>query len=46
MNTNIIGTLNPEHLKENVKATLRGPLSPKVYSEARRRLDSVGMKPA
>jgi aryl-alcohol dehydrogenase-like predicted oxidoreductase len=46
MDTNIIGTLNPDHLKENVEATLRGPLSAEVYEEAKRRLADAGMAPA
>lgn len=44
--TNIVGTTDPGHLEENVKAVLRGPLPPDVYAEARRRLDGVGVKPA
>ena len=46
MNTNIVGTLNPEHLQENVKATLRGALPQDVYAETKRRLASIGMEPA
>ena len=42
----IVGTTNPEHLKENVRAVLRGPLSADVYAEAKRRLDKVGVSPA
>lgn len=41
MHTNIVGTKNPEHLKLNVAAAARGPLSPEVYAEAKRRLDAV-----
>jgi len=40
MNTNIVGTLNPEHLKENVAAAAR-PLPADTYAEAKRRLDAV-----
>ena len=43
--TLIVGTTNPEHLQENVEATLAGPLSADVYSEAKRRLDAVGVAP-
>lgn len=43
--TNIVGTLNPDHLAENVEGILRGPLSPDTYAEAKRRLDAVGMSP-
>lgn len=40
--TIIVGTLHPHHLLENVEAVARGPLSPGVYAEAKRRLDAVG----
>ena len=43
--TIIVGTLYPEHLQENLEAVLRGPLTPEVYAEAKRRLDAVGLKP-
>jgi aryl-alcohol dehydrogenase-like predicted oxidoreductase len=46
MHTNIIGTMNPAHLEENIKATLRGPLSQEVYAEAKHRLSDAGMEPA
>ena len=42
MHTNIVGTLNPEHLQENVQAWKMGPLPADTYAEAKRRLDSVG----
>ena len=41
MTTNIVGTLNPDHLAENIAATGRGPLSPDVLEEARRRVAGV-----
>lgn len=44
--TIIAGTLDPEHLAENVAAARRGPLSQDVYEEAKRRLDAAGIKPA
>jgi len=44
-NTIITGTLQPAHLKENVAAILRGPLSAKTYAEAKKRLDAVGVTP-
>ena len=44
--TNLVGTTNPDHLHENVRAALRGPLPADVYDEARRRLDGVGVSPA
>jgi aryl-alcohol dehydrogenase-like predicted oxidoreductase len=42
IHTTIVGTLIPEHLQENIEAAARGPLSPEVYAEAKRRLDSAG----
>ncbi len=44
--TNIVGTLQPEHLKENIAAIARGPLKAEVYAEAKRRLDEAGVRPA
>jgi aryl-alcohol dehydrogenase-like predicted oxidoreductase len=46
LHTTIVGTKNPEHLRENVRAAQRGPLSEHVYQEAKRRLDGVGVSPA
>lgn len=40
MHTNIVGTLNPEHLAENVAAASK-PLPEDTYAEAKRRLDGV-----
>ena len=40
--TVIVGTTRVEHLDENINTLLRGPLSPSVYSEAKRRLDVAG----
>ena len=39
--TIIVGTMNPEHLHENVQAALRGPLPDSVYTEFNRRLDAL-----
>ena len=44
--TIIVGTTNPEHVAENAKAVLRGPLSSDVYDEVKRRMDNVGQTPA
>lgn len=41
MSTNIAGTKNPEHLRENVAAASRGPLPSATYEEAKRRLDQA-----
>jgi aryl-alcohol dehydrogenase-like predicted oxidoreductase len=46
LDTNIVGTINPAHLQDNIYALLRGPLPPQVYAEAKRRLAAVGLKPA
>lgn len=45
MSTNIVGTLNPDHLRENVQAVKMGPLPQDVYEEAKRRLDAAGESP-
>jgi aryl-alcohol dehydrogenase-like predicted oxidoreductase len=44
MHTTIVGTKNPAHLDENIRAAEAGPLKADVYAEAKRRLDSVGEK--
>lgn len=38
----VCGTRGTEHLVQNVRAALRGPLSADVYEEAKRRLNYVG----
>ena len=38
LHTTIVGTVNPDHLKDNVEAALKGPLPLDVYEEAKRRL--------
>ena len=43
--TNIVGTTNPDHLRENVEAIQRGPLSPDVYAEVDKRMTEVGVVP-
>ena len=45
VDTIIVGTLNPEHLAENLRAVEAGPLAPDVYTEAKRRLDAAGVRP-
>ena len=37
MNTTIVGTANPEHLKANIEAAARGPLPGDLYHAARAR---------
>ena len=41
VHTVIVGTTSLDHLSENVEATLRGPLPPDVYTEAKRRLGAA-----
>jgi aryl-alcohol dehydrogenase-like predicted oxidoreductase len=40
MDTNIVGTMNVDHLRENIAAASR-PLPADTYAEAKRRLDGV-----
>lgn len=46
IHTTIVGTLIPDHLRENVAIAERGPLSAEVYAEAKQRLDAAGERPA
>jgi aryl-alcohol dehydrogenase-like predicted oxidoreductase len=43
--TTIVGTLNPDHLHENLALAAKGPLPADVYAEAKKRLDAVGESP-
>jgi aryl-alcohol dehydrogenase-like predicted oxidoreductase len=45
MHTNIVGTINPDHLRHNVDVVRQGPLPAEVYAEAKRRLDAAGSTP-
>ena len=45
VDTTIVGTLYPDHLKANIAAALKGPLAADVYAEAKRRMASVGVAP-
>ena len=45
MDTTIVGTVNPEHLNDNVEAVLHGVLPADVYEEAKRRLARAGLQP-
>jgi aryl-alcohol dehydrogenase-like predicted oxidoreductase len=45
ISTTIVGTLIPDHLRENIAIAERGPLAPDVYAEAKRRLDEAGQRP-
>jgi len=42
LDTTIVGTKNPEHLRANVSAALKGPLDASVLADAKRRLDAAG----
>jgi aryl-alcohol dehydrogenase-like predicted oxidoreductase len=42
LDTTIVGTKNPDHLRDNVEAAKKGPLAPDVYEEAKRRLAAAG----
>ncbi len=42
LSTTIVGTSNPDHLKNNVENAMKGPLPDAVVAEAKRRLDKAG----
>lgn len=46
VDTIIVGSQNPEHIRQNTQAARRGPLDAEIYAEAQRRLASVGVEPA
>ena len=46
LDTNIVGTINLEHLRQNLEAFQKGPLPTDVYEEAKRRLAGAGTAPA
>ncbi len=43
--TTIVGTVNPDHLKENIAIAQKGALPADIYAEAKKRLDAVGESP-
>ena len=45
LDTTIVGTINPDHLQDNVNALLAGPLPADLYDEAKRRLAAAGSAP-
>ena len=45
MHTTIVGTINPEHLRDNLHALKKGPLPLDIYDEAQRRLAAAGTAP-
>jgi aryl-alcohol dehydrogenase-like predicted oxidoreductase len=46
LDTTIVGTKDLGHLRDNVAAALKGPLSEDVVQEAKRRLAQAGSRPA
>ena len=45
INTIIVGTKNPEHLKQNIRSFHKGALSQDIYEQAKNRLENVGVHP-
>jgi aryl-alcohol dehydrogenase-like predicted oxidoreductase len=45
VDTVIVGTLNPAHLEQNLRAVAAGPLADELYAEAKRRLDAAEERP-
>jgi aryl-alcohol dehydrogenase-like predicted oxidoreductase len=45
LDTTIVGTRDPDHLRENISAALKGPLPDDVVEEAKRRLSGAGSRP-
>lgn len=45
LSTTIVGTLDPDHLAQNVAAASKGPLPANVYNEAKKRLAAAGSLP-
>jgi aryl-alcohol dehydrogenase-like predicted oxidoreductase len=43
VDTAIVGTINPQHLRENIAAASKGPLDPETYAEAKRRFPESAM---
>jgi aryl-alcohol dehydrogenase-like predicted oxidoreductase len=41
VDTLIVGTANPDHVRANVDTILKGPLPADVYAEAKRRLSTM-----
>ncbi len=45
VSTTIVGSLNPDHVKDNVATAAKGPLPHDVFEEAKRRLAAAGAVP-
>lgn len=46
LSTTIVGTRNPDHLRDNIGFAKKGPLAPSIVAEAKRRLAAAGSHPA
>jgi len=46
LDTTIVGTSSPAHLRDNIAAALAGPLPDAVVEEAKARLSASGARPA
>jgi aryl-alcohol dehydrogenase-like predicted oxidoreductase len=46
LSTTIVGTKNPEHLKQNIEAAKKGPLPAELVLKIKQRLDAIGHKPS
>jgi aryl-alcohol dehydrogenase-like predicted oxidoreductase len=42
LDTTIVGTITPDHLRDNLDALSAGPLPADLYAEAKRRLAAAG----
>ena len=45
LDTAIVGTIDPDHLNDNLNALQKGPLPEALYGEAKRRLEAVDSAP-
>jgi aryl-alcohol dehydrogenase-like predicted oxidoreductase len=45
LDTTIVGTIDPAHLQDNLRALAAGPLPDDLYAEAKRRLAAAGSAP-
>ena len=45
LDTTIVGTINPAHLRTNLEVLQKGLLPPELYEEAKRRLSAAGSAP-
>jgi aryl-alcohol dehydrogenase-like predicted oxidoreductase len=45
LDTTIVGTIDPAHLQDNLRALAAGPMPDDLYAEAKRRLAAAGSEP-